>query len=285
MRFAVVCFASICSFAAGCRRSSPTVRPDDTPQKSEALPLPQPEFDAATDGVRTSEEAASDAATEPDAAAPSAKRKRFVALPLNAHDHGIDGTFELWRDPDLDDKKVEDLWFTSYRYDHPDGPAAASAQLVLRDARGKIVESLDLEMPLAKLETFRFGDDPIPSFALAIDTYAGMGRWGGTTHRIARIEGGRTRWPCETYYKCALGCGFGHDPRPSGGADLLEWTHVMREPESSVERTALSRVEFVDGRCESTTISVPGWRFGDGPALSLSAFPARGAYLDAGTAD
>jgi hypothetical protein len=115
----------------------------------------------------------------------------------------------------MNDTRVQELWLQA-AFDPYFGPAPndfaarapASAQLVLRNAQGRIEESLDLALPLATLQTRRLGDDPVPFIEVVLDTYRGTSRWGGTTTRFVRVEGGHAHWlPCEVY-SCTFGCTY-----------------------------------------------------------------------------
>lgn len=238
-------------------------------------------------GVDAGEDVAADVDAGPDAepleAAPppsrTATRARFTTISLTLADHGIDGTFELWRDKRIDDAFVGKEWFGAFEYS-PTGDfvttPAVTAQLVLRNAHGKIVESLDLEHPLAKLDPVRLGDDVVPYLEVAIDTYAGAGRWGGTTHRFARVEAGRTQWlDCATAYQCALSCRFHYASRPSGGNDLLVWRNDYAGPTFTDAVTHFHRVRVEAGTCHTSTNVLKGWRgqMGEPPIMIPGDFP------------
>lgn len=208
---------------------------------------------------------------------PTAFRAPFDAIALNVSEHGLDGVLELWRDPRLDDKTLSSNWFDAFE-DYP--PAGftdlQSAQLILRDAHGRIVESFDLERALARLKPIRLGDDRVPYVEVSIDTYDGVGRWGFTTHRFARVEAGHTKWlECATSHDFAHAGTFSFDPRPSGGHDILAWSHdiVTTGPRT----TTLQRLQIQAGACNTSATTVRGWlgAHGEPPAPSRSAFPPR----------
>lgn len=265
-------FLVLAAFAVGCHAEPLSIRSDELP---------------ADTGRDSAEDALSDVDDAPDvapfeAAPPPSKtatRARFTTIPLTLADHGIDGTFELWRDKRIDDAFVTKEWFSAFEY----GPTgdfvttpAVTAQLVLRNVHGKIVESLDLEHPLAKLEPVRLGDDLVPYLEVAIDTYAGISRWGGTTHRFARVEGGRTRWlECATTYQCALSCRFHYASRPSGGNDLLVWRNDYVAPAFTDAVTYFHRVRVEAGSCRTSTNVLRGWRgqMGEPPIMIPGDFP------------
>jgi hypothetical protein len=216
----------------------------------------------------------------------TARRARFATEVLTASAHGIDGTFELWRDRRLDDARVAKEWFGFAFTQTPPPPGfetdpPASAQLILRDARHRIVESLDLELPVAKMTPVRLGDDATPYLEVALDTFGGMGRWGGTTHRFVRVEGGRSRWlDCAETYRCSLSCNFHYDKRPSGGFDLLVWRHE-HEADFIKQVTHFTRREIVGGACKDTVRSEPGW-VGEDPKTVISipgSFPPPSAAI------
>lgn len=207
----------------------------------------------------------------------TAIRTRFATHTLTMAEHGIDGTFELWRDSRLDDDRVDKEWFgaTFERGDVVPGfesTPPVSAQLVLRDARRVIVESLDLEKPLAKMTPVNLGDESVPHLEIAVDTYIGMGRWGGTTHKFVRVEGGHSKWlGCAETYRCALGCRFHFDPRPGGGVDILEWRHWYLDDTAMTAVTHLSRIEVSGGACNRKTKTVKDWlgEWGSGTAINI----------------
>ncbi|MFI5298405.1 MAG: hypothetical protein ACHREM_09925, partial [Polyangiales bacterium] len=208
----------------------------------------------------------------------AAVRARFASIALNKADHGIEGTFELWRDDRIDDAQVADLWFTG-AFNHDEAPHTfnerrpLTAQLVLRERMGRVVESLDLELPLARVRELRLGDEAVPYIQVDIDTFGGMGRWGATTTRFVRVEGGHSKWlPCSVV-QCSLSCRWGIDARPSGGHDLLT---ALQSMAATADSTVFERIEIVGGRCVTSTRSVPGW--GGDIVVSWpapSAFPPR----------
>ncbi|MFI5300070.1 MAG: hypothetical protein ACHREM_18440, partial [Polyangiales bacterium] len=77
-----------------------------------------------------------------DARAAVGTRARFATIALTKADHGIDGSFELWRDDRIDDAQVADLWFTG-AFSHDEAPHTfnerrpLTAQLVLRERMGR----------------------------------------------------------------------------------------------------------------------------------------------------
>jgi hypothetical protein len=122
-----------------------------------------------------------------------ARRKAFAVFPLTAGEHGVDGTLELWREERVDDALVEKTWgafsyesFATWSPDRSGWPL--SAQVVIKDASGKLVASEDLLEPSAKLALVRAGE---PYFELSIDTATGEI---GTTQRFFRVVEGRARW-------------------------------------------------------------------------------------------
>lgn len=203
----------------------------------------------------------------------TARRARFATEALTVATHGIDGTFELWRDRRLDDARVAKEWFGFAFARTPPPPdfetePAASAQLILRDAHRRIIESLDLELPVAMMTAVRLGDDVTPYLEIAIDTFSGAGRWGGTTHRFVRVEGGRSRWlDCAETYRCSMSCNFHYDKRPSGGFDLLVWRHE-HEPDFIKTVTNFTRREIVGVACKDVVRSEPGW-VGEDPKTAI----------------
>jgi hypothetical protein len=273
MRNVVVVLVGI---ALGCRREPLAIQAE----------LPAPDVALSDTNIDAVTDAPTDAETDTEVApipTRTATRTRFSTHALTMAEHGIDGTFELWRDSRLDDKRVDEEWFggSFSRGEVVPGfeaSPAASAQLVLRDARRLIVESLDLQLPVAKMTPVRFGDDVVPYFEVAIDTYAGAGRWGGTTHKFVRVEGGRSRWlDCAETYRCALGCRFHFDPRPGGGVDILEWRHWYAN-DAMTPITNLSRIEVKGGACDRKTRTVKGWlgEEGSGTAIVIPKdFPER----------
>lgn len=252
----------------GCRNEAPTVRAD----------VPAPLAHVAKDLTEAKGQLANLLPEVVIEAAPppthTVSRARFSAVELNKADHGIDGSFELWRDKRLDDATVAANWFHAFADAPPTGfEGLFTAQLILRDEHGGIVESLDLENPLAKLESIRLGDDLVPYLEVAIDTYHGASRWGGTTHRFARVEAGHTKWlECARSYHFAMAGMFWFDPRPSGGNDIVAY-----EQDMGASTTTLRRIQVEAGTCRAFSKSVSGWLgdWGGPPPPATADFPPR----------
>jgi hypothetical protein len=189
-------------------------------------------------------------------------RKRMAGIPLSRVEHGIQGCLELWRDRRIVSDVVQRYWSAAAFVDANAPPEfgarpIASAQLVLRDAEGKIRESLDFGLALVTLETRRLGDDPAAYGEVTLDTHRGSSRWGGSTTRFVRVEGGHARWlSCEAF-RCSLGCDFSFDARPSGGFDVL--TVMQASGRDTVPIRELERITVVGGRCMRAKTVVPGW--------------------------
>ena len=191
-------------------------------------------------------------------------------MPLTAAANGIDGAFELWRDSELTDAFVKAHWpGCSYDIDPPNfarpdgGPKMLSSQLILRNADGTILQSRDMEVPQATMQTMVLGDPPTQTIHVSLDTYGCVGRWGGSTHMFARIEHAKTIWyECAESFECALGCRFYSERRDHTDVrDLLVWredldfAHDASDPVQVFSRITLTS----GGKCSIKKHVVPDW--------------------------
>jgi hypothetical protein len=174
----------------------------------------------------------------------------------------------LWRDSRLTDTYVKANWPLCEREVDDIPNKYLSAQLILRNADGKILQSRDFgrefeDNGMATMNTLTLGDPPTQTIEVSRDTYRCAGRWGGSTHMFARIERAQTIWyECAEMYSCALGCGFRTDLRSGSYVrDLLAWREGYDERVDAMDPiTTFARVTLrPSGKCETKKRSKPNW--------------------------
>ena len=124
-----------------------------------------------------------------------------IRLPLSQTSNGIDGYLELRQDGRLTQKLTGRLWGTG-DVDIDDDPVLTvfkndpprNAVIRMVDHRGKVVESKELERPLAKLRTEHLYGDSRLTYLLTVDYSAGFGSYSGPITRLAEVTGGRLKW-------------------------------------------------------------------------------------------
>jgi len=140
---------------------------------------------------------------------PPSDFRRFQWMPTVPTQDGLAGTLELWRDARLDGEFLAQHWMTGvFGPGHalPEGfsERPPNARLVLRDEAGQILDSVELDEPLATVS------EGAPWHEVATDTFRDLADpWAATTHRFTRVAGGKLHTsPCATVYQCKQRCGF-----------------------------------------------------------------------------
>jgi len=200
---------------------------------------------------------------------PPPDQRRFEWMPTMPEQDGLVGTLELWRDARLDQAWLEHNWKTGTfgaGRPLPEGFSLRprNARLVLRDEAGKILDTMEVDEPVATLSA------SAPWHEVATDTYHDpFDPWAATTHRFVRVEAGHLHTsPCATVYQCKKRCGFWLEDA-GGGLSLRVYRDFYDAADERI--THLDRIR-VDDTCKTTSKTRKGWA--DGQFMSSDDWPA-----------
>jgi hypothetical protein len=110
--------------------------------------------------------------------------------------HGIDGELRLVLDSRLTAAVEKKVWGTGTDAANEEigGAPLRKAAIHLVDSQGKIVQSEELEHPLAKLERVRLYGDQRDTWLVTVDCSAGFGSYSGPVTELLEVRGGRMQW-------------------------------------------------------------------------------------------
>ncbi len=132
---------------------------------------------------------------------PAARDSIAVRLPLSHELDGIDGYLLLTQDARLTLKLAERLWGIG-DVDIDDDPKLKTfkdeplrnAMIQIVDHAGQVVDSKDLEAPLARLQSAQLHGNSSLTYLLTVDYSAGFGSYSGPITNLVEIKSGRFQW-------------------------------------------------------------------------------------------
>jgi hypothetical protein len=227
-------------------------------------------------------------------AAPNVIAGRVVGarVPLTQAANGVEGELQLLKDERITAALAKQTWNTGGLDVDPDDylasfktspPRQAMIRVVDRD--GKVLDSEELERPLARIGTAQLYRDARVTFLLTVDYSAGFGSYSGPITSFLDVTGGRLHWVedidvsgkrSKISVMDSLKTGWRIVNAPNGGKEILE---AACRPTEQTFKTGgnftitYSRYFFDGTQWRLASRTVPGFTEFDGGFPSRRHFP------------
>lgn len=116
---------------------------------------------------------------------PNCDYVEYKRLPLTEKQHGIAGALIVMRDRSI-------LAAEEYSFDEHE--TTCNARLYLEDSNNKRIETHELEMPIARINTVNLIGGKPNSFSLTVDYSAPAGSYSGPGTQFFDVASGRIKW-------------------------------------------------------------------------------------------